>query len=226
VLSIDQVSLLRLLATLPQPHACASRVPLAINPGREWTWWAHTGGGNFLACKPPMDPCDAIPVEYHRALLHSATASWACRQTPAVTLTRAVELTPPPQVISRVGAAPPFLKDDTDVEVGPPLYTNLPWVFPIAHMFGKHVYIRTGVCAAPPRFFALRTAVPAHGHPHTEQCGGEYLGSPTAPSAPLYPPTVTLVATQQLQGPPRRRLTLQVDAADHFNILFETGARV
>jgi hypothetical protein len=153
VLSIDQVSLLRLLATLPQPHACASRVPLAINPGREWTWWAHTGGGNFLACKPPMDPCDAIPVEYHRALLRSATASWVCRQTPAVTLTRAVQLTPPPQVISRVGAAPPFLKDDTDVEVGPPLYTNLPWVFPIAHMFGKHVYIRTGVCAAPPRFF-------------------------------------------------------------------------
>jgi hypothetical protein len=33
---------------------------------REWPWWAHTGGGNALAFKPPpMRPGDATPVVFH-----------------------------------------------------------------------------------------------------------------------------------------------------------------
>jgi hypothetical protein len=37
---------------------------------REWTWWAHAGGGNALAFKQttPVRPVDAIPVEYPTVL--------------------------------------------------------------------------------------------------------------------------------------------------------------
>ena len=28
-------------------------LPVPLSRGREWTWWAHTGGGNALAFKQP-----------------------------------------------------------------------------------------------------------------------------------------------------------------------------
>lgn len=91
------------------------------------------------------------------------------------------------QVGSRVGATAEFREHGKTVDVGAPLYTNLPWVFPIAHMFGKHVYVEA------------------------------------APAAPRFEPTVALKSTQHLLDPPRRRLTMQLDGADHMLVLFDTG---
>ena len=96
------------------------------------------------------------------------------------------------QVGSRVGATADFRDGHgKPIDVGsPPLYTNLPWVFPIAHMFGKHVYMHA------------------------------------APAEPRFEPIVSLKSTQHLLDPPRRRLTLQLDGADHMLVLFDTGTMI
>jgi hypothetical protein len=42
--------------------AADSVVPAVAQPSqREWTWWAHTGGGNAPAFKPPSIPPDDAP---------------------------------------------------------------------------------------------------------------------------------------------------------------------
>lgn len=41
-------------------------------------------------------------------------------------------------------------RQQQEVDVGSPVYTNNPWVFPIAHMFGNHMYATTAMFE--PRF--------------------------------------------------------------------------
>jgi hypothetical protein len=46
---------------------------------REWTWWAHTGGGNALL--PSDHPqCDQVVQLQYTPMQDSAQAGWACWQ--------------------------------------------------------------------------------------------------------------------------------------------------
>ena len=71
--------------------------------------------------------------------------------------------------------------------MGDPIYTNNPWVFPIAHMFGNHMYMKT------------------------------------TPIQPVVPTQVTLLDSKVLDYPPRRRLHLKFEGADHMVALFKEG---
>ena len=73
--------------------------------------------------------------------------------------------------------------------MGEAVYTNLPWVLPIAHMFGNHMYMKT------------------------------------PPILPRFPTQVTLLDSELLHDPLRRRLKLKIEGADHMVWLFQEGER-
>jgi len=109
------------------------------------------------------------------------------------------------RVVSHVGGEYPFLDaQEEEIDIGPSLLFNLPWVLPISHMLGKHVML-----AAPPvpPLFPLRVTL-------LEQ---EVVNSSsTTRISALSPGRMTPRLA-------RRRLRLLVEGADHMVLLFDAG---
>eukprot|EP00854_Cymbomonas_tetramitiformis_P012943 gene12943-15299_t len=51
---------------------------------------------------------------------------------------------------STLGATYPFASEAQAQADNPPIYANLPWIFPIVHMFGKHAYLPVSGALNPP----------------------------------------------------------------------------